>query len=106
MRQRAPITTMQFRLKPDYAQAYHNRGLIHAKQGKPTQAMHDYDEAIRLAPESDESAMTYYLRGNLYGEQGNLASAIADYDVVIRFLPDFADAFYNRAPFVTPARQF
>ena len=47
-------------LKPDYAEAYNNRGIAYGEKGEHAWAIQDYDEAIALKP---DLAGTYYPRG-------------------------------------------
>ena len=47
------------RLKPDYAEAYNNRGATKAALGRHDGALADYDEAVRLKP---DYAYAYYQR--------------------------------------------
>ena len=81
------------RLKPDYAEAYNNRGILKAKLGRHDDALADYDEAIRLKA---DHARPYYNRGILKAKLGRYEDALADYAEAIRLKPDYARAFYNR----------
>ena len=81
------------RLKPDYAEAYNNRGILKAKLGRYDDALADYDEAIRLKP---DHARPYYNRGILKAQLGRYEDTLADYAEAIRLRPDYARAFYNR----------
>ena len=49
------------RLKPDYAEAYNNRGNAKRALERHDEAIVDYNEAIRLKPDFAEP---YYNRGN------------------------------------------
>jgi len=112
-------------LKPDFADAYYNRGLAEqakaftfgGRQGTTRSeldgAIADYSKAIELKP---DFADAYYNRGkakefpadveNISGlrsppgrgkeAKGERAAAIADYTKAIELKPDFADAYYNR----------
>lgn len=81
------------RLKPDYTEAYHNRGFVYAQMKQYPSAIKDYDAAIRLKPDFTE---TYYNRGNAYLNLQQYPSAIKDYDEAIKLKPDSAMAFNNR----------
>ena len=81
------------RLKPDYAQAYNNRGNVKVLLERHEEAIADYDEAIRLKP---DYAQAYYNRGNAKGRLERHEEAIADYDEAIRLKPDYAQAYNNR----------
>ncbi|MFH1382072.1 MAG: tetratricopeptide repeat protein [Chloroflexota bacterium] len=57
-------------------------------------AVKDYDEAIRLNPQSAE---VYYKRGFFYQSHGYAERAIEDFDKTISLDPQFAQAYSNRA---------
>jgi tetratricopeptide (TPR) repeat protein len=77
----------------DLAVAYHNRGLAYAKRGDLKDAIADFDQAIRLNP---QSARPYNDGGITYARQGNFNLAIADFDRAIRLDPTYVLAFRNR----------
>ena len=81
------------RLKPDYAEAYNNRGAVKHALGRHADALADYTEAIRLKP---DHARLYYNRGIEKAKLGRYEDAIADYAEAIRLKPDHTGAFYNR----------
>lgn len=85
--------TQAIRLKPDYAEAFINRGLARQDKGDLEGALKDYDEAIRLQPDDAEA---FYNKGLAWHAKGDLGGAIADYNEAIRLKPDYADAFINR----------
>src|SRR5690349_16188997 len=74
----------------DLAVAYHNRGLAYAKRGDLKDAIADFDQAIRLNP---QSARPYNDRRITYARQGNFNLAIADFDQAIRLDPTYVLAF-------------
>ena len=69
--------TEAIRLKPDFAEAYNNRGLIYGNMGEHDKAIADYTEAIRLKP---EYADAYYNRGIAYEKKGDKAKAADDFN--------------------------
>ena len=81
------------RLKPDYADAFNNRGIARQAKGDLDGALADYDEAIRLQP---DYADAFNNRGIARYDQGDLDGALADYNEAIRLKPDFALALSNR----------
>ena len=81
------------RLKPDYAEAYNNRGAVKAALGRHDDAIADYAEAIRLKP---DHASPYYNLGIGKAKLGRYDDALADYAEAIRLKPDHDGAFYNR----------
>ena len=81
------------KLKPDFSEAYNNRGKAYDDLGERQQAITDYNEAIRLKP---DLADAYYNRGKAYGDLGQHQQAIIDYNEAIRLKPDYALAYNNR----------
>jgi tetratricopeptide (TPR) repeat protein len=81
------------RLKPDYADAFINRGNARRDKGDLEGALQDYDEAVRLKPDDADAFLN---RGNARGDQGDLEGAVEDYNEAIRLKPDYAEALYNR----------
>ena len=72
-------------LKPDFAEAYNNRGLAYALQGAYGRAIEDFSQAIKLNP---GDALAYYNRGYAYVQKGDYDQALLDLDAVIRLKPD------------------
>ena len=79
-------------LKPDYTEAYTNRGVAYAEKGDFDRSIEDHNTAIQLKPDFVEA---YTNRGAAYSKQGDYDCAIADYDKAIELKPDF-EAYYNR----------
>jgi tetratricopeptide (TPR) repeat protein len=85
--------TEAIRLKPDYADAFYNRGIARHDKGDLDGALQDYNEAIRLNP---KGAFAFNNRGNARRDKGDLDRALQDYNEAIRLKPDYAEAFNNR----------
>ena len=81
------------RLKPDYAEAYNNRGNVKSDLNQHEEAIADHDKAIRLKPDLAEA---YNNRGNAKSDLNRHEDAIADYDEAIQLKPDLTEAYYNR----------
>ena len=81
------------KLKPDFAEAYNNRGIAYSDKDDFGQAIKDYNEAIKLKPDFVEA---YYNRGNAYSNKGDFDQAIQDYNKAIELNPNDAEAYYNR----------
>ena len=92
-RARCRILHEAIRLKPDYADAFNNRGNARSAKGDVEGALQDYNEAIRLKP---DYADAFNNRGNVRCAKGDLEGALQDYSEAIRLKPDYAEAFYNR----------
>jgi tetratricopeptide (TPR) repeat protein len=63
---------------------YNYRGVEYACNGQFDLAMHDYDQAIKLWP---ESALAFNNRGLTYQQMGQLDFAIQDFEQVIKLTP-------------------
>ncbi len=76
------------------ATAHNNRGVAYRLKGDYDLALNDYNEAIRLTP---NSASHYNNRGIIYRIKHDYDRAIADYDEAIWLKRDYVAAYYNRA---------
>ena len=81
------------RLKPDFAEAYNNRGATQYILGNYDAAVSDYDEAILLKPNFAEA---YNNRGEAKNKMGEYMAAVVDCDEAIRLRPDLDEAYSNR----------
>ena len=81
------------RLKPDFAQAFSDRGAAWYFKGEYQKAIADYDEAIRLEP---DRARTYTNRGSAYRKLGRTDRALQDDTAAIRIDPSEPEFFDNR----------
>ena len=81
-------------LKPDYADAYNNRGILRSEMGDQAGALADYDKAIIL---KSDYADAYCNRGVLNNNMGNRVDALTDYNKAISLKPDYVSAYDNRA---------
>jgi tetratricopeptide (TPR) repeat protein len=82
------------RLKPDYAEAYNNRGRTRYFAGDHDRGLADYTEVIRLKPDYVEA---YNNRGFARHDRGDHDGALADYNEAIRLEPDSGDTYFNRS---------
>ena len=82
-------------LKPDYAEAYNNRGFAYYLKGDAERAISDYTRAIELRPNYPKA---YNSRGVAYMAHGyGAAKSVPDFDRAIALKPDFRYAYINRA---------
>lgn len=81
-------------LKPNFANAYINRGDALAQQGDDQQASKDYDQAVRLAP---NLVYAYFSRGSFrLTNQDDYQGAIADFTKATQLDPKYAIAYALR----------
>lgn len=81
------------RLRPDYAVAYHNRGLARFGLEQYERAIDDHTEAIRIEP---DYAQAYHNRGVAYFRLEQHEKALDDFTEAIRIRADYAMAYRNR----------
>lgn len=72
-------------LRPDYANAYHNRGCLYIRIGETDRGIEDLNKAIELNP---KDAMAYANRGIAYRKKRELQKATADSDKAISLDPN------------------
>ena len=80
-------------LKPDFAEAYSNRGNALRQQGNLDKALESYDQAIQIKP---DYAVAFFNRGNALCQQSKLEEALISYDKAIKLRPDFVEAYSNK----------
>ncbi len=81
------------RLKPDYAEAFHNRGNILFDLKRADEALASYERAIQLKPDFAEGHLS---RGIALRELKRANEALASFDRAIELKPDYAESHYNR----------
>jgi tetratricopeptide (TPR) repeat protein len=87
--------TTAIQLKPDYAEAYNDRGFAYYLKGDAERAIADYTRAIELRPNYPKA---YNSRGVVYMAHGyGAAKSVPDFDRAIALKPDFRYAYINRA---------
>ncbi|WP_236505989.1 tetratricopeptide repeat protein, partial [Tychonema sp. BBK16] len=80
-------------IKPDYHEAWYNRGIALDDLGRLEEAIASYDKALEIKPDLHEA---WNNRGNALVNLGRLEEAIASYDKALEFKPDDHEAWYNR----------
>jgi tetratricopeptide (TPR) repeat protein len=78
---------------PQTAVEYMRRGSEYFKKGDYDQAIADFTQVIRLAPNEDSG---YYIRGVVYNEKGDFDRAIADLTQAIKLDPNRAGIYEYR----------
>ncbi|MCC3413410.1 MULTISPECIES: tetratricopeptide repeat protein [unclassified Microcoleus] len=81
-------------IKPDYHEAWYNRGSALDDLGRLEDAIASYDKALEIKPDYHEA---WNNRGIALRNLGRLEDAIASYDKALEFKPDDTSAFYNKA---------
>lgn len=94
--------TEALKLKPDFADAYYNRGAAWQNKKEYEEANSDYDKAIinynKIIEKDPKYPDAYYGRGNSWYNKKEYDKAIVDYTKVIEISSDseIALALYNR----------
>jgi tetratricopeptide (TPR) repeat protein len=77
---------------PDYARAYHLRGLAWEAEGDDEKALQDFGKAIE---KSSDYGAAYYSRATLLAKMGRTDDAESDIQVVTRLTNQNIEAFAN-----------
>ena len=80
-------------IKPDYHEAWNNRGNALRNLGRLEEAIASYDKALEIKPDYH---LAWNNRGYALGELGRLEEAIASFDKALELKPDYHNAWYNR----------
>uniref|UniRef100_UPI0011788002 CHAT domain-containing protein n=1 Tax=Calothrix rhizosoleniae TaxID=888997 RepID=UPI0011788002 len=80
-------------IKPDYHEAWYNRGLALGNLGKYEQAIVSWDKALEIKPDYHKA---WYNRGLDLGNLGRYEQAIASWDKALEIKPDYHEAWCNR----------
>ena len=79
--------------KPNYIDAYFNRGIAYEHLDMHDKAIRDYSKVIKINPSMNEA---YINRALLYRKTKKYRLAISDLDMAIEIRPDFAFAYLYR----------
>jgi predicted TPR repeat methyltransferase len=90
-------------LKPDYVEAFLNRGIALEQLKRFEEAVASYNQAIVANP---MEAGIFYNRGNALFRLRQFGEAVASYDQAIALKPNHEDAFYTRGNALFRLRQF
>jgi tetratricopeptide (TPR) repeat protein len=88
-------------LNPNLAEAWYQRGLIHARQNHSTEALHDLKTALRINP---QWADAWYAQGMMLKSAGQTDAALKSYSESIRLNPKLSEALLDRSE-IYQARQ-
>ncbi|MEH2038945.1 MAG: tetratricopeptide repeat protein [Nostoc sp.] len=81
------------KLKPDYQEAWYDRGYALGKLVRFEEAIASYDQALKFQPDYHQA---WYNRGIALDDLGRFEEAIASYDQALKIKPDYHQAWYNR----------
>jgi protein O-GlcNAc transferase len=90
-------------LKPDYAEAYNNRGNVLRELKQFEEALANYEQAIKLMP---PYAAAFNNRGVALLELDRFDEALASCNQAIALKPDDAEGYYNRGNVLKGLKQF
>ncbi len=79
---------------PNVSKLFHHRADAYAKSEQHSEAIIDYDTAVRMNPAYPD---TYLDRGNSRYAIGDLEEAVKDFSEAIRLNDSWAEAYANRA---------
>ena len=86
-------------LKPHFAEAHCNLGVIHHLQGRLDDALAAYQQAYQYGPGlklvQEHLAMAYSDKATQIKDQGNTAAAISLYEQALALNPGYVHAIYN-----------
>ncbi len=82
------------KIKPDYAEAQNNLGLVYGKLGSYQEAINTFNHTIRIKPDYADAHLNL---GYALGKVANYLEAKDAYILAIRIKPDYADAHLNLA---------
>ena len=80
-------------IKPDYAGAWYNKGIVLGKLKHPDEALKAFDKAIEITPNYTDA---WYNKGVALGELGRYKEALKAYDKAIKIKPNYANAWHNK----------
>jgi tetratricopeptide (TPR) repeat protein len=80
-------------IKPDFAEAWYNKGIALGELGRHEEELKACDEAIKIKPDYAEALNN---KGIALGELGRHEEALKAFDKAIEIKPDYADAWNNK----------
>ena len=81
------------RLRPNFTEAYVNKGTALRGLGSNEEALRAFEESIHLQP---DDADAHYNKGNVLRNLQRNAEAVQAYDEALRLKPDFVQAYINK----------
>ena len=77
-----------------FAQAYNNRGVVLAQQGRREEALQDFSRAVDLNPNDPQA---FFNRGQTLAKEEKLHEAVNDLSRAIVLKPEYGKAYNLRA---------
>lgn len=90
-------------LKPDYADAYNNRGNALRNLGRLEEAVSSYDHAITHMP---TLASAHSNRGYTLRDLGKITEALKSFEIAIELKVDYAEAYFGYATALYKSERF
>ena len=90
-------------LRPDFYQAYFNRGILLWKQNKLKQAEKNFRKACKIAPYYHRARL---LLGDTLKKQNKIKESIREYRNIIADKPDYFDAYVHLGRILSDQHQF
>lgn len=90
-------------LKPDYVEAYSNRGIVLYDLGRYDEALASYDQALELAPAHYQ---TYSNRGNVLKALTRFEDAITSYNNALTLNRNYYQAYNNKGSALNELSRF
>ena len=81
------------KIKPNYYEAYNNKGVAYDKLGQPEKAIECYERALEIKPDEPEA---YNNIGLAYNGLGKSEKAIECYNKALKIKPNFHEAYNNK----------
>ena len=91
------------KIKPDYAEAYNNRGSALQQLKRFEEALDSYERALKIQPDYAEA---YYNRGNALQQLRRFEEALDSYGQALKIKPEHAEAYNNRGNALQQLRRF
>ncbi len=90
-------------LKPDFAEAIANRGILMQRMKHPREALAAFEQVVRLRPQQSDS---YVLLGTALVDLGRVEEAIPVFRHATTLQPPLARAWFNLASALTRIKQY
>ena len=98
-----PLLDQAIERKPDYAEAWKNRGSLLHELRQEQRAIENFDEAIRLRP---SFAAAWNGRGSALHKLERYQEAVESFEHAIRLHPSYVDAYGNRGNVLLALHQY